>query len=188
MKGNRSHMGIFRGLRFEPDKEIGPKNFFEMACTIYTIGHALHSMEHLLALLACPGIKTLADIRSQPYSRRAPHFNKNRLEKTAPESGLNYLFLGRELGGRPSDRALYRPDGRPDYALLAASPAFAQGLDRLVLEAGQAPTAVMCAEEDPARCHRRGLLAPALAAQGFEVLHIRGDGRIQAEQTGLFIP
>jgi uncharacterized protein (DUF488 family) len=153
---------------------------------IFTIGHSVHPLTHLFGLLADQGVKTLADVRSQPYSRWAPHFNKSRLEKTAPEYGFNYLFLGRELGGRPRDSALWHPNGGPDYELVAASPAFARGMDILVREADLAPTAIMCAEEDPARCHRQGLLAPALTARGFEVIHIRGNGRTLAEQGQLF--
>ena len=158
----------------------------QVLTAIYTIGHSLHSQTQFFDLLARLGIKTLVDVRSQPYSRRAPHFNKGCLEEAALRSGLKYVYLGRELGGRPRDPALCQPGGGPDYALLAASPAFAQGLDRLAREAGRALTAVMCAEEDPARCHRKILLAPALLARGFMVKHIRRDGRIQNEEAGLF--
>ena len=41
--------------------------------------------------------------------------------------------------------------------------------------------ALLCGEEDPAHCHRRLLVGRVLAERGHELLHIRGDGRVQSE-------
>ena len=143
---------------------------------LYTVGHSNHSMDRFLGLLAGVRIHTLVDVRSQPYSRHAPQFNKKNLETALARTGLKYLFLGRELGGRPDGPALQKPDGQADYQKIQAGAAFRQGIATLAGHAGHDRTAVMCAEEDPGRCHRFHLLAPALLARGLQVIHLRADG------------
>src|SRR5690606_31468697 len=95
--------------------------------------------------------------------------------------GIPYVFLGAELGGRPDGREFYDPDGQVNYDRRAQTPDFLEGLARLVQLGRSAPTALMCAEENPSHCHRRLLVTPALERCGIEVVHIRGDGELQAE-------
>jgi len=146
--------------------------------TLYTVGHSNHTAEALLALLAAHGIGCVADVRSRPYSRWA-HFGRERLERLLAGAGIAYRWLGDALGGRPDDPALRGPDGAPDYAAMAAQPAFRAGLAALrTLQAEQtAPVAILCSEGDPARCHREHLIARALRAEGVTVRHLLRDGR-----------
>jgi uncharacterized protein (DUF488 family) len=148
---------------------------------IYTIGHSNHPGQDFLILLQAHGIEVVADLRSRPYSRYVPHFNRDPLTNLLKESGIRYLYLGRELGGKPQD-----PD-RPladevVWEYLRSRPQFREGLARLLEEARQARVCMLCAEADPARCHRGQLLAPELEAQGVKVLHILPDGTLLEHQ------
>ncbi len=150
--------------------------------TIWTIGHSNKLFDHLLGLLRQHAVSTLVDVRSHPYSKWAPHFQKNPLSRALQEEHIDYVFLGRELGGRPEGAEFYDVDGHVDYARRTRAPDFQRGIQRLEDLAGCRPTAIMCAEENPARCHRRLLVMPALEQRGIAVVHIRGDGRLQSEE------
>lgn len=156
---------------------------------VFTIGHSNHSLEHFLRLLADAHIEIVADIRSAPVSRHVPQFNKATLAKALNEAGLSYTFLGRELGGRPDDPALFS-GGAADFERMAEAPAFRAGLARITTEAMWLRLALMCSEKDPLDCHRCLLVGRALAAQGMEVRHILADGgivtqtQIEAELSG----
>lgn len=154
----------------------------ERAAAIYTIGHSIHPLPKFLDLLAAHGIALVIDTRGQPHSRWNPQFNRERFAAALEAAGIGYLWLGESLAGRPRDRALYGADGKPDWARVVAAPGFAQGIDRVMAEAKR-PVAILCAEEDPMRCHRRFLLTPPLMARGAAVLHIRGDGRVESEEA-----
>lgn len=145
--------------------------------TILTIGHSNHSFEAFLALLRGAGVTAVADVRSSPFSRRFPQFNRNRLGSALPEAGIAYVFLGEELGGRPKDASCYS-GGAMDYEKRAMSAEFANGLDRLLEGAKKYRIAIMCAERDPLDCHRFLLVARALAQRGIAVEHILPNGQI----------
>jgi uncharacterized protein (DUF488 family) len=147
---------------------------------ILTIGHSNHPLEKFVALLRGAGVTAVADVRSQPVSRFAPQFNKERLKPALAEAGIAYVFLGRELGGRPKDPALMRA-GKPDYAAMAKTAEFAAGLERIEAGAGDHAIALMCAERDPVACHRFRLVARALAARGAALAHILPDGAIETQ-------
>lgn len=145
---------------------------------IYTIGHSNHPAPAFLGLLQAHGVEFLADIRSRPASRFAPQFSRAALEAALAEAGIAYRWFGEGLGGRPRDPALYGPDGHPDYAKMATSPAFAAALDDLFEAASRARIAIMCAERDPQKCHRNQLVTPVLLAHGATVQHILADGTL----------
>ena len=149
--------------------------------TIFTIGHSRHTAEQFVALLRAHAIEQLVDVRSQPHSKWAPHFDKATLARCLGDHRVEYVFLGRQLGGRPDSREFYRQDGTVDYALRATAPDFADGIQRLAALAQDRRTVILCAEEDPSRCHRRLLVAPALARSGAVVVHVRGDGSLEPE-------
>jgi uncharacterized protein (DUF488 family) len=94
------------------------------------------------------------------------------------------VFLGRDLGGRPDGAEFYTADGKVDYARRAQAADFQAGIARLLGFARSRPTAILCAEEDPSRCHRRLLVTPAPVERGIAVEHIRGDGHLEAEGAG----
>ena len=148
---------------------------------LFTVGHSNHSLEAFIGLLKRHGVAALVDVRSQPYSRHAPHFGRRQLEAASETYGIGYVFLGEELGGRPVGDEFYDAAGYVLYDRLARSPGFLDGIRRLEEELRRRRAAIVCSEEDPAGCHRRLLVGRVLAARGVAMYHIRGDGRIQME-------
>lgn len=148
---------------------------------IYTIGHSNHPLERFLALLAAHDIALVADVRSFPGSRWVPHFAAKRLQAALAAAAIDYLWLGKALGGKRDDPALLTPEGKPDYAKIAALPEFTDGLAQLEALLPARRVAMLCAEEDPARCHRKHLVGEALARRGVAVLHIRKNGTLIAD-------
>src|SRR5262249_16204386 len=144
---------------------------------ILTIGHSRHSWEQFTALLDGAGVEAIADIRSAPRSRFSPQFNKDAMAAALAARGIEYMFLGRGLGGRPQSQELYH-DGVADYDKMAASPEFRLGLERLMEAAARRTVAAMCSEADPLECHRCLLVGRALAGQGVDVRHILASGAI----------
>ena len=143
---------------------------------VLTVGHSNHTRDDLVRLLRRHRVTAVADIRSAPYSRFRPEFNKQDLAEGLKDVGIAYVFLGRELGGRSDDPADYE-DGRIDYERLAGKRRFQRGIDRLVEGARRWRIALMCSEKEPLECHRTLLVAPALRERGIAVWHIRVNGR-----------
>ena len=150
---------------------------------LWTIGHSNHEADHFLRLLAGCRIDVLADVRSQPYARYAGHFSQAPLRRLVEGAGLRYLFLGRELGGRPPEPEMYDRDDFVLYGKLAKSQRFRDGLRRLTDNMAHGRVAMMCSEENPSDCHRRLLITRALLQSDASpwVTHIRGDGRLMDE-------
>ena len=93
---------------------------------VLTVGHSAHAIETFVALVQQHGVTAIADVRSQPFSRYAPQFNKAELTKSLREHGIQYVFLGRELGARSNDPDCY-VDGRVQSGRLAESDEFKAG-------------------------------------------------------------
>lgn len=148
---------------------------------IFSIGHSNQSIDKFLSLLRSHLIDVLVDVRSHPYSRYAPQYQKKPLSRELEASGFKYLFLGNELGGKPEDEAFYDAEGHVLYRELARSGPFLEGIRRLERGVRNYRVAIMCAEENPSNCHRRLLITPVLQEQGIRVIHIRGDGRLEPE-------
>ena len=148
---------------------------------LFSIGHSRHPLERFLALLRQHRVQVVADVRSQPYSRHAPQYNRKALERALLDGGLRYLFLGVELGGRPEGDEFYDLDGHVLYGKVAASAPFHAGIRHLQRGEKRFRVAILCSEEEPTSCHRRLLIGRVLAVRGVELRHIRGDGRLEAE-------
>jgi len=148
---------------------------------IFTIGHSNHSAEHFQQLLSERGIEVLVDVRSWPHSRYVAWVDRSQIGDVAQAAGVRYLFLGKELGGRPDAAEFYDSTGHVLYGRLAKSTEFRAGIERLRRGAERFRIALMCSEEDPASCHRRLLIAKVLLDQGLTIGHIRGDGRCEVE-------
>jgi len=149
--------------------------------TVYTIGHSAHSFEELVSLLKGGLIQVVVDTRSAPYSRFAPQFDREILQRELPRAGIKYLFLGTELGGRPENPGYYDAHGHVLYSRITRDTAFGVGIERLERGMAAFRVALMCGEEDPAHCHRRLLVGRVMAERGHEMLHIRGDGRVETD-------
>lgn len=151
---------------------------------VYTVGHSTHPIEWFIQLLGRNAITALADVRSTPYSRMTPQFNREALKQALKEAGITYVFLGEELGARSKDRSCYRR-GKVDYDLLARTAPFQAGLERVKAGARTHRIALMCAEKDPLDCHRTILVARNLVEQGVPVGHILSDGSVEGHDHAM---
>lgn len=142
---------------------------------IHTVGHSTRTLADLLGLLRAHGIERVVDVRRFPVSRRHPHFAGEALAAALRAEDVDYRHepdLGGRRGPRPdSPHTAWRDAAFRGYADHMDTPAFGTALARLMALAGQAPTAILCAEALPGRCHRQ-LIADALVARGIEVRHI----------------
>ena len=148
---------------------------------LFTIGHSNLALDDFLGLLRQHGVQAVADVRTVPRSRYVPHFNAGQLRGALARCDISYLPFGRELGGRPEGTGFYDAQGHVLYGRLAASPAFQQGIGRVLARAQTQRVALLCSEEDPARCHRHVLIGRVLRERGVAMAHIRRDGHVEAE-------
>ncbi|MFN9176311.1 MAG: DUF488 family protein [Synechocystis sp.] len=149
---------------------------------LFTIGHSNHSQEKFIQLLNLYNITALADVRSAPYSRYLPHFNKKPLQNYLPSAEIHYVFLGAELGARPDNPDCY-VDGKATYERIAATEVFQGGLQRLLKGIKQHRLALMCAEKDPLTCHRAILICQHLTNLNLEIAHIHSDGELEYHEN-----
>jgi len=149
----------------------------------FTIGHGNYSINLFIDSVRSAGIDTIIDVRSSPYSRFNPHFNRENLEKSLRESAIGYRFMGDRLGGRYTDLSLLFPDGTVDYRKVQDTELFKEGIGRLLAVISSGKTiALMCAEKEPERCHRFALISPVLQSEGISVVHVRPEGKLQANE------
>lgn len=152
-----------------------------MTDALYTIGHSTHSAQKMIDLLRLHGITAVADVRSSPYSRRNPQFNRDSFSDLLSDCEIACVFLGRELGARSKDRSCYS-QGKVRYDLLARTELFQAGLDRVTRGMKTHRVALLCAEKDPLTCHRTILVCRHLVTRGVVVRHILEDGRIETHE------
>ena len=157
-----------------------------MGETVFTIGHSTHEQLRFIALLRQHGITALCDVRSKPYSRMNPQFNREELEEALLAQGIAYRFLGKELGARSDDPHCYER-GKVQYGRLAETDLFKHGLKRVLrgIRKDGFRVALMCAEKEPLECHRTILVARHLEALGVAVAHILADGRLENHDSAL---
>ena len=151
---------------------------------IYTIGHSTHATSQFVELLAKHHVDVVADVRSSPYSRFQPQYNREALRDHLKSEGIQYVFLGAELGARSNDPNCY-VEGRVQYDRLAQSSCYRQGLERLIDGAKSHVIAIMCSEKDPLECHRTLLVAQTLVANGPKITHIMADGTLETHDSTL---
>lgn len=165
-----------------------------LSTPIYTIGYGNRSIiEEFIPLLEKYTIQYLIDVRSVPYSKYNQVFSqKNPQDPSGEENirgylrkrGIRYVFMGKELGGRPESSACYTADGLTDYHKLAATTLYKEGIQRL--HAAQPyRVCLMCSELRPQDCHRSKLIGETLYAEGIEVLHIDETGQLKTQQQVL---
>ena len=152
--------------------------------TVYTVGHSNHALPTFVDLLGRHGIAAVADVRSAPHSRFNPQFNRGTLTVELRRQGIEYVYLGRELGGRSEDPACYE-NGRIRYDRVAETDLFGQGLVRLLARASANRIAMVCAEKEPLDCHRTLLVAHALDGQRIDVAHIHADGELERHASAM---
>ena len=148
---------------------------------IFTVGHSNHSAEKFLSLLKQHEVTAVADVRSFPFSRRFPHFNQSPLKNLLGSEAISYVFLGDQLGARPKDPECY-VEGKARYELIAATEAFAMGLERIFKGVKRHQIALMCAEQDPITCHRAILVCRYLRNTGLGIQHILKTGDLESHE------
>jgi uncharacterized protein (DUF488 family) len=148
---------------------------------IWTVGHSNHEFDHFAQLVTSQRVAFLVDVRSFPYSRFAPHFNRDEIEAAMSRRGVGYLFLGDELGGRPTQEEHHDADGHALYGPMSEEKAFTVAVQRLVAGSQRHRIALLCSEGDPQHCHRRLLVGKVLTEQGVELRHILPDGTVRTE-------
>lgn len=152
---------------------------------IWTIGHADHSLENFLGLLADQRIQVVVDTRSTTLGNCAAWFHPHNLQASLKDAAIQFRTFGQDIPEAPEGMALREPDGfyGADLPLCLQFEAVAfQGWARLEEGCRHSRIALLCSEESPARCNRRLLISRPLVARGIRTYHIRGDGRLQAEE------
>ena len=146
---------------------------------LFTIGHSNLSEEDFIRHLKQHNITALGDVRSHPYSRYLPHFCRDYLKFLLKQNNIQYVFLGDQLGARPSDQDCYF-EGKAVYEKIANTVAFQQGLERVAIGAKKHRIALMCAEKDPITCHRAILICQYLQGFNLDIHHILSNGDLES--------
>ncbi|MGH6635401.1 MAG: DUF488 family protein [Gammaproteobacteria bacterium] len=153
-----------------------------MKSMLYTIGHSNYEITAFIGLLHQHGITGLGDVRSHPYSRYVAQCSREPLKAALADTGIAYVFLGKELGARSDNPACYR-QGKVQYDRLAQEPCFAEGIKRIMQGMERYRISLMCAEKDPINCHRALLVARKLCEAGVPISHIHADGSLETHQA-----
>jgi uncharacterized protein (DUF488 family) len=150
--------------------------------TLLTIGHSTHTLEHFTDLLKKHNVQAVCDVRSVPFSRHNPQFNRRPLSQELKRLGIYYGFLGKELGARSDNPDCYI-DGKVQYKFLAEEPRFLKGLQRIAKGINTYRVALLCAERDPLTCHRTILVCRELRSPDLGIEHILADGSIETNEA-----
>lgn len=149
---------------------------------LYTIGHSTHPFSHFASLLRMNGITAVADVRSAPYSRYNPQYNREALKAALESVGIAYSHLGPQLGAHREEPESYGPSGRVDFSMTAQTAAFREGIQRIKTGLHQYSIAMMCAERDPLTCHRNLLISRFVREELGGISHVRGDGSQESHE------
>lgn len=151
---------------------------------ILTIGYGNRSTADVFKLLNAHSCSFLIDVRSSPYSRTFPEYNRECLKNDCGQAGIKYVFMGDLLGGRPAAKDCYTADGHVNYGKLAEKPFFLKGIQRLQDALSQGyRTALLCSEKKPEKCHRSKLIGSVLAQKGIPVLHIDEQNQLISQTS-----
>lgn len=156
-------------------------NSSQLRC--YTIGHSDYPLDVLLYFLKIFDINCIVDVRSAPYSRRSPQYNRETLKDALNKKFIEYKFRGDQLGGRYTNPSLLFPDGTVNYNKVSELPIFQEGIAELISIIKQGKNiALMCSEKEPERCHRFALVSRHLQRHGVVIEHICPDIATQPNQ------
>ena len=156
---------------------------------LFTVGHSTRTLDELLSICAANGVTAIADVRRFPGSRRHPQFGRGALEESLPAHGIAYHWIpalgGRRRRPRDAPPSPWRVAGFAAYADYMRTSEFRDGIDQLLTSLAVRPTAVMCAEASPYRCHRR-LLSDWAELHGIEVVHLLQASRRERHRVTPF--
>ena len=148
----------------------------------WSLGHSTQPYKRFSELLRSFGITAIADVRSSPYSGRFPHFNREDLKAALKSDNIAYAFMGKELGGRPTDPSLLT-NGVADYERMAEAAPYIQGLNRIIKGSDEHRIALVCSEAHPLDCHRCLLVGRSLMECGHDIEHILTDGETHSQKS-----
>ena len=152
-----------------------------MGKSIYTIGHSNHTTDKFINLLEMHGINAIVDVRSSPYSKFNSQFNREIIKSQLKKYGIQYIYIGKELGPRSDDPHCYR-NGKAMYRLIAATDLFKKGLSRLKNGMENHKIALMCAEKNPITCHRMILVCRQIRNKDINIYHILENGELESNK------
>lgn len=152
--------------------------------TIYTIGHGNKKIDQFIFELKSFNIQYLLDIRSKPFSKWSPQFNKDALSNALKDVDVTYVFVGDTLGGLPADNSCYDHNGKVIYDFVRTKPFFLKGLKRLTTAHDKRINlAMMCSESKPEECHRSKLIGEELLKKEISLKHIVSRNIIKSQQV-----
>jgi len=161
------------------------QTYFDMrkTCIVLAVsrkygGYCVAGKEWLDGKIGPQNVNALCDVRSSPYSRFTPQFNRESLKEELSKYGIRYIYLGAELGPRSTDPACYE-NGKVQYKRLAEKEGFQKGLSRLLKGMADYRIALMCAEKDPLTCHRMLLVCRNLHGNDIVIRHILDNGSLE---------
>lgn len=144
---------------------------------MYTIGHSNFKTEDFIGILNHFEISCVVDVRSNPFSQFVPQYNIDELKKTLRKKRILYIYMGKELGGRPANPSFYTTEGLWDYYAISNSNIFQDGISRLMMGLDKGYNiALMCSEFLPINCHRSLIIGRYLYSEyNMDVKHICKD-------------
>jgi len=146
---------------------------------MYSIGHGSRPIDEFISILKENNISYLIDVRSKPFSRFHPQYNKNALSESLRKENIKYVFMGDSLGGRPKDMSCYDNDSHVDYNLVKEKQFFQEGIIRLeTAHIKKLKVACMCSELSACDCHRSKLIGEVLKQKNINMIHIEKDGEL----------
>lgn len=147
---------------------------------IYTIGYSAFEIDEFVSILKLYNITAISDVRSSPYSKFKPDYNREFLSKKLKENNIQYVFLGNNLGARFEDKTVYI-NSTVNFELASKLDCFKNGVQRLVEGSKKYTIALLCAEKDPIECHRSILIAKNIS-NIFDVFHILADSTTETHK------
>jgi uncharacterized protein (DUF488 family) len=147
---------------------------------LFTIGYSSFTIDNFITILKRYNIQVVVDVRSQPYSATYPYYNKDNIESLLNRNKIYYRNYSKEFGARQTDKRYFSAEGYLDFELFTEAPDFKQGYNKLNNSIVKGYTiALMCAEKDPAKCHRSIMVSRAFYSRGHKISHILTDGGIE---------
>jgi len=143
---------------------------------IYTIGHSNITQKSFIEILKSFEFQLTVDVRSSPYSKFVPHFNRENIKAALNDNNIKYMFMGNCIGGKPKNKKYYQ-NGNVNYHLISKNEHYKKGINKII-ELNNKNLVLMCSEEDPYNCHRHNLITQTLVKKGLEVIHIRKNNKI----------
>lgn len=152
--------------------------------SIYTIGHSSLDINDFIRLLRANTIELVIDVRSTPYSKIYPQFNRSSLEAVLKNNLIKYIFSGNSLGGRSTNVNDFSR-GRIVYDKIAKKEEYMAAIDELIMISSKSKTVLMCSEKEPLECHRALLISKSMEINQVKVFHIHRDGRLESQKEAI---